>query len=181
MTTNCSEPLVAVFLGLGSNRDERADYLDSAADHLSALLGDLRVSSYYESDPLYLTDQPLFLNAVVGGCTDLSPRALLGAVQVIERAHGRDRSAETPKGPRTLDIDILFYGELVVQDAELRLPHPGVLERRFVLEPLVEIAGDLVHPVTGDRCRDALAHLTSQGVYLRRRNPYNGATPGEHR
>ena len=181
MTTNCSDISVAVFLGLGSNQEHRESILDSAVARLSSILDCLRVSSYYESDPLYVTDQPRFLNAVVTGCTEMEPRRLLTVIHEIERSHGRDRSVETPKGPRTLDIDILLYGDRQISEPDLRIPHPGMLERRFVLEPLIEIAPHLIHPLTGRKLSTVLGRLGPQGVYLRRRNPYNGGTPGVHR
>ncbi|TVR00565.1 MAG: 2-amino-4-hydroxy-6-hydroxymethyldihydropteridine diphosphokinase [Spirochaetaceae bacterium] len=174
MTTSCSDPATVVFLGLGSNQEHRDAVLDSAILRLSSILDGIRVSSFYQSDPLYVTEQPSFLNAVVAGCTTLSPRALLSAVNDIERSHGRDRRVERPKGPRTLDIDILLYGDRRISESDLQIPHPGMMERRFVLEPLLEIAPDLVHPVTGEQVSAVLERLDPQGVYLWRCNPYNG-------
>ena len=173
MKTNCSDLSVAVFLGLGSNREHRESILDSAVARLSSILDGLRVSSYYQSDPLYVAEQPRFLNAVVTGCTVMGPRRLLTVIHEIERSHGRDRSVETPKGPRTLDIDILLYGDRQIAESDLQIPHPGMVERRFVLEPLMEIAPHLVHPLTGEKLSAVLEKLGPQGVYLTRRNPYN--------
>jgi len=122
----------------------------------------LRRSSLYETAPQEMLDQPSFLNAVVEVETSLLPMQLLARIREIEREMGRQRIA--PKGPRNIDIDILFYGRTVITTQELEVPHPRLAQRRFVLEPLAEIAPDFRHPVTGKTASEILAALEPQGV-----------------
>lgn len=151
------------FLALGSNVGDREGNLREAVKHLEeGEIGILRRSSLYETAPQELLDQPWFLNAVVEVETGLFPLQLLARVRQIERDMGRRRV--TPKGPRNIDIDILFYGRAVIHTAELEVPHPRIAQRRFVLEPLGEIAPDLRHPVTGKTPSQMLAALEPQGV-----------------
>ena len=151
------------FLGLGSNVGDREANLRSAVNHLAPEeIRVLRRSSLYETAPQELLDQPWFLNAVVEVQTDLFPIRLLARVREIEHQMGRRRV--TPKGPRNIDIDILFYGRSVIATAELEVPHPRIAQRRFVLEPLAEIAPDFRHPVTGKTAMEMLAALGPQGV-----------------
>lgn len=151
------------FLALGSNVGDREANLRTA---VTLLQGDeIRVrrgSSLYETAPQELLDQPSFLNAVVDVETSLFPMQLLARVREIERKMGRRRV--TPKGPRNIDIDILFYGRNVIATAELEVPHPRIAQRRFVLEPLAEIAPDFRHPLTGKTANEMLATLEPQGV-----------------
>ncbi len=152
-----------VYLGLGSNVGDRESNLREALERLKAeRIRVLRRSSLYETEPQDLRDQPWFLNAVVEAETDLFPRQLLGCTQNIEREMGRQRG--TPKGPRNIDIDILFYGRTVIHTPELETPHPRIAQRRFVLEPLAEIAPELRHPVSGKTAREMLAALEAQGI-----------------
>jgi len=153
-----------VFLSLGSNLGDRRALLAEAVRRLGRSLRELRVSSLYETAPLYVTSQPRFLNIAVAGRTRLSPRRLLEKAQAIERELGRDRAAGGPKGPRTIDIDLLLHGERRLQEPDLRLPHPGLLERRFVLEPLLELEPGLRDPSSGQPLAQALARLPAQGV-----------------
>ena len=151
------------YLALGSNIGDREANLRDAVRRMES--EGIRVvarSSLYETVPQELLDQPSFLNAVVEVETDLFPMQLLARVQQIERAMGRRRV--TPKGPRNIDIDILFYGRAVIGTAELEVPHPRIAQRRFVLEPLAEIAPDFRHPVTGKTAGEMLAGLGPQGV-----------------
>lgn len=151
------------FLALGSNIGDREANLREAVERLDA--GDIRVtrrSSLYETAPQELLDQPWFLNAVVAIETSLFPMQLLARVRAVERDMGRRRVI--PKGPRNIDIDILFYARAVIATAELEVPHPRLAQRRFVLEPLAEIAPDLRHPVTGKTASEMLATLEPQGV-----------------
>jgi 2-amino-4-hydroxy-6-hydroxymethyldihydropteridine diphosphokinase len=138
-----------VFVGLGSNRGERQKFLNRAAAELKTL-DTTRVvwtSSVYETDPYGKTDQDRFLNAVVELETGLTPEELFAACQRIERDLGRTTTERW--GPREIDIDILMYDGVVFENAALKVPHPDLEHRKFVLVPLREIAPDLVHPVSG--------------------------------
>jgi len=156
--------LKTVYLGLGSNIGNREGNLREALERLDAAeIRVVRRSSLYETEPLELLDQPPFLNAAVEVKTDLFPLQLLARIRDIEREMGRRRV--TPKGPRNIDIDILFYGRSVIQTAELETPHPRIAQRRFVLEPLAEIAPEFRHPVSGKTAHEMLAGLEPQGVH----------------
>ncbi len=133
---------------------------------LRAILTGLRVSSVYKTSPRYLIDQADFYNLVVEGSTDLPPLALLAATQAIEARFGRDRVREQTKGPRTLDIDMLLYGQTSIDFPELVVPHPGMTERAFVLVPLTELVPDLRHPVLGLPFASFLDSVSGQGIYL---------------
>jgi 2-amino-4-hydroxy-6-hydroxymethyldihydropteridine diphosphokinase len=117
----------------------------------------VRRSSIHETEPQDYLDQPRFLNMAIDVETDLTPRELLAAIQKIETEMGRQRTI--PKGPRTIDIDILFYANQVIATPALEIPHPRLTERNFVLDPLQEIAPDLRHPVTGKTVRELRAAL----------------------
>lgn len=119
-------------------------------------------SADYRTPPWGVTDQAPFINAVVEVATTLPPHELLARAVKVERALGRDRSQERRWGPRTLDIDILAYGDLVLHDAKLTLPHPRMFERAFVLVPLAEIASERV--IAGIRVRDALNRIDTGGI-----------------
>lgn len=152
-----------VYIALGSNVGDRAANLRQARQQIAA--SDLRVlreSSIYETAPRDVEDQPWFLNQVIECETDLFPRQLLARLQKIERAIGRKR--RIAKGPREIDLDILFYGDAVVKAPELEIPHPRLAERRFVLEPLAELVPDKKHPGTRRTMREMLAAVTSQVV-----------------
>ncbi len=154
-----------VFLSLGSNLGDRLDHLRQAVRTLGQDLRELRVSSVYETDPMYNTSQPRFLNIAVAGFTRLSPRELLQRALAAELALGRERTAaRAPKGPRPIDIDLLLYAERIVCEPDLALPHPGLRERRFVLEPLLELEPQLRDPASGRPLAEALARLPDQGV-----------------
>lgn len=174
---------VIVYLGLGSNLGDRARALDSAIEHLHAAAGDLsvrRVSSRYETEPLVASPSdggaapPWYLNCVVEAETTLSPDALLSRVQAAESDLGRE-PARTRWAPRAIDIDILLYGAHEIRTERLTIPHAGLTRRRFVLEPLAEIAPALAIPGTG---RTVAEHLTALSDPLRV-ILYAGRGPGE--
>ena len=155
-----------VYLSLGSNLGDREGNLRRTCEALSSFLRDLRLSPIYRTDPLYVVDQPPFLNAAVEGAVDLAPQDLLGRIHAVEAEMGRDRSRETRRGPRTLDIDILLYGALVLESPELTIPHPRLLERAFALVPLLDLAPEIMDPRTGRPLRAALEAVGRRGVYL---------------
>ena len=146
-----------VYLSLGSNVGDRAGNLNTAIDHLRAFGEVVAVSSFYESEPVEFTAQPWFLNCAVKLNTEEMPGQLLAGILDIEQQLGRRRGRE--KGPRTIDLDILLFGNSIVEDRGLTIPHPAMHERRFVLEPLAEIAPEVRHPAfkrTIRELRDAL-------------------------
>jgi 2-amino-4-hydroxy-6-hydroxymethyldihydropteridine diphosphokinase len=150
--------LVIVAVALGSNLGERRAHLDYAVSRLRTHLTNLRVSSYYETDPLGVPGpQPLFLNAAAIGTTEAPARDLLTALLSIEAERGRERPH--PGAARTLDLDLVLYGDLVLNEPGLIVPHPRFRERRFVLEPLAEIGPQLVDPVTGSTVGELLSQL----------------------
>ena len=155
---------VTVYLGLGSNMGNRQDNLDRALDLLSQRLRIGEVSSIYDTEPIGNVNQPRFLNLVCQVYTRLTPGDLLILAKGIELKMGRVQGKS--HAPRPIDIDILFYGDLVVETPELVIPHPGLTERAFVLVPLVEVAPDLVHPVSGKTVKELKEAMTEvQGVF----------------
>ena len=156
--------LVMVYLGLGSNLGDREANLVMALDLLSQRLRIKSVSSVYQTDPLGNVEQPRFLNQVCGAETTLSPKELLMLSKGIERKLGR--RLFKPSAPRPMDIDILIYGDKVIDTPELVIPHPRLMERAFVLIPLAEIAPQLQHPVTGATIKELRESLKEkQGVF----------------
>lgn len=151
------------YIALGSNLGDREGTLRSAIVALRQLGSVEATSSSYETAPVGLVEQPDFLNAVVALRTTLSPQELMAALLRIEQQHGRDRGASVPKGPRTLDLDMLSYGDAVMETPMLTLPHPSLAERRFVLAPLAELAPQWRHPVTGKTAAILLAELSQRG------------------
>ena len=144
--------MIPVAIALGSNLGDRARHLHDAAAALTASIHNLRVSSFYETEPVGVGEQPLFLNAVAVGETDHAARALLDELLEIERRFGRERPY--PGAARTLDLDLIFYGERIIEETGLIVPHPRFRERDFVLRPLAEVAPDWVDPVTGRTVAD---------------------------
>jgi len=152
------------YIGLGSNLGEREQNLRLAIEMLSACGTVERQSSIYETEPVDYTDQPDFLNQVVALRTELDPLALLKCCLEIENRLGRQRVIE--KGPRTIDLDLLLYDDLIMsldeQDLQLTVPHPRLHLRRFVLAPLCEIFPDGLHPLIGKSFRQLLSELENE-------------------
>ncbi len=138
--------MTTVFLALGSNLGDRKTNLYTAIDFLRRKITVQRLSSIYETEPAYVTDQPPFLNLVLRGETDLPPTELLMLAKSIEREMGRQKTIRF--GPRVVDVDILLYGDERINAPLLTIPHPRMTERAFVLIPLAEIAPDIVIPGT---------------------------------
>jgi len=146
------------YLSLGSNLEDRAANLRTAISKLAGLGAVKAVSAFYETEPVGLTSQPWFLNCAAKLDTEKMPRQLISAILNLEQEMGRQRKQKN--GPRIIDIDILLFGTSVIETVGLTVPHPRMHERRFVLEPLAEIAPDLRHPVfkrTIRELRDALS------------------------
>jgi len=146
-----------VYLSLGSNLGDREGNLRTAIERLAALGEVTAVSSFYETEPVEFARQPWFLNCAVALATEKMPKQFLTALMGIEKAMGRQRTQ--PKGPRVIDLDILLFGNSIVDTGGLTIPHPALHQRRFVLEPLAEIAPEQRHPVfkrTVRELRDAL-------------------------
>ncbi len=154
-----------VAVALGSNLGDREAHLTTAASDLASLVADLQLSPFFDTAPLDVAPQPRFLNAAAVGWTTLSARALLDGLLAIEAEHGRERPHVG--APRTLDLDLILYGNAVIDEPGLQVPHPRFRQRRFVLEPLAAIAPDIEDPMTGKRVGELLAELS---------RPFGGTT-----
>ena len=144
-----------VAIALGSNLGDRRAHLDYSTSRLGSILGNIRVSSYVETDPVDVPGrQPRFLNAVAVGEATLSARELLDALLAIEGERGRERPARG--AARTLDLDLVLFGDQILNEPGLVVPHPRFRARRFVLEPLAQIAPDMRDPVTGKTVQELL-------------------------
>ncbi len=144
-----------IAIGLGSNLGDREANLRGAIAALTPVLSRLRVSSFHETEPVGVTSpQPMFLNAAVVGESMLSAPAILDVLLAVEQGLGRERPYEC--APRTIDLDLILYGGEVIKTPGLTVPHPRFRERRFVLEPLAEIAPDWIDPVTGKTIAELL-------------------------
>jgi 2-amino-4-hydroxy-6-hydroxymethyldihydropteridine diphosphokinase len=139
--------LTTVAVALGSNLDDRRAHLEFAVARLRQLIESVRVSSFHDTEPVGVGVQPRFLNGAVVGTVGGEPRALLEALLDIERERGRVRPF--PGAARTLDLDLVLFGDRLIDEPDLVVPHPRFRDRAFVLEPLAEIAPELVDPVTG--------------------------------
>jgi 2-amino-4-hydroxy-6-hydroxymethyldihydropteridine diphosphokinase len=157
---------IRVYLSLGSNLGDRVKNLQAAITALREAGVDVtRISSTYETEPVDYLDQPWFLNMAVEAETELAPQALLQTLRAIEAKMGSKK--RIAKGPRLIDMDILLYADEVIDTAELQIPHPRMGLRRFVLEPLAEIAPNVRHPISGLRASEML-HQTSDKSAVRK-------------
>jgi 2-amino-4-hydroxy-6-hydroxymethyldihydropteridine diphosphokinase len=164
-----------IYLSLGSNLGDRAANLERAIEALSEIsVRVLRRSSIYETEPVDFLAQPWFLNCVVEAETLLVPRQLLEGLQLIERKLGSRKIV--PRGPRIIDLDVLFYETEVIHEAAIEVPHPRLVERRFVLVPLAELAPELRHPILRKTAAELLA-ATQDRSAVRVWQPSQGA-PG---
>lgn len=155
--------LALVFIGLGSNLGDRANHLKSGVEALRYLGELIAVSNVYESEPVGVSQpQPAFLNMVVSMETGLAPASLLDEMLAVEQRHGRLRQRRN--APRTLDLDMLAYGELVMGRQDLTIPHPRIQDRAFVLMPLTEVAPGFLHPVEGVSLAEMMVDVSSQCI-----------------
>jgi 2-amino-4-hydroxy-6-hydroxymethyldihydropteridine diphosphokinase len=141
-----------VFLGLGSNIGHKEDHINKALAFISESYEVKKISHLYLTEPVGNIKQDWFLNCVVEIKTDLDPKKLLSCIKSIERNMGRTKTKK--KGPRIIDIDILFYGDCVIETKYLVIPHPLIQERLFVLQPMMDVNPDFIHPVTKKSIRE---------------------------
>jgi 2-amino-4-hydroxy-6-hydroxymethyldihydropteridine diphosphokinase len=161
--------MALVYLGLGANQGDCPRILSWAVEAIAAFTAPLALASLYKTAPQDFTQQADFYNTVLAVSTNLEPLQLLSHTQALEQTAGRER--EIPKGPRTLDIDILLWDNLVSTDPKLLLPHPRLCQRRFALQPLIEIAPQIQIP--GCDPYYALAQTSQQGIYAIHPLDYN--------
>ena len=148
------------FIGIGSNLGDRIHYCKSAIDEIGRFAKIVKVSSIYETEPVGKEDQPEFINCVAEIETDLSPQNLLKDLNSVEEK--LDRVRHEKWGPRTIDLDIIFYNDRVIKDEKLEIPHPRAHQRRFVLEPICEIAPKFIHPKFNVSTLDLLNKLEDE-------------------
>ena len=151
-----------IYLALGTNLGDRMDNLRRAVAALHPTVHVTALSSVYETPPWGYTDQPAFLNMALAGETDLEPLELISFLKKLESELGREKTFRN--GPRLIDMDILFYDDLIFNQNDLVIPHPRLHERAFVLVPLNDIAPDLMHPVLKRAVRDLLQDVDTKGV-----------------
>jgi 2-amino-4-hydroxy-6-hydroxymethyldihydropteridine diphosphokinase len=154
-----------VYLSLGSNLGQRQKQLIAAIENLGCVGRVVKISSFYETQPVEVTDQPWFLNCAIAVETSHSPEQVLKEILSIEREMGRERTFK--KGPRNIDIDILLFGDRIMDSPQLAVPHPAMHQRRFVLEPLDEIAPEAWHPILKKTVRELLSELSDHQVVRR--------------
>jgi len=167
-----SDANVLVAVGLGSNLGDRALHIARAVDGLGGLLGRLRCSAVYETVPEGDPDQPRFLNMCCVGRTRRTPRDVLRRLLELEREEGRGREGDR-RGPRTLDLDLLLFGDRVIREAGLEVPHPRLASRTFVLVPLAALVPNWIHPALGVPIAELARRVGSEGV-----QPAADALPG---
>ena len=165
--------LTTVYIGLGGNVGNPEKAIQTAFSELGKKLFSLKISSLYSTVPRDDINQPVFVNAVIQGQTDLSPGSLLKVLQAIEEDSGRIRDKARPKGPRTLDLDLLFFGKRIINLSDLTVPHPRIKERKFVLVPLLELCRDLRDPVSLTLLAEDALRLENQGIYFLSVNEYS--------
>lgn len=155
--------MITAYIGMGANLPSSAGppeaTLAAAAERLAMLGRGAARSSLYSTEPVGYAEQPRFVNAVLALETELSARALLDALMRVEKEFGRDRVNAVSNGPRTLDLDILLFGDCVMDEPGLRVPHPRLAERQFVLEPLNEITPEAIDPRSGATIAELLRKL----------------------
>jgi 2-amino-4-hydroxy-6-hydroxymethyldihydropteridine diphosphokinase len=152
------------WIALGGNLGDREASLGAALQEASRFSDIVQVSSFYETEPVGFAEQPPFLNAVARLRTELDPRSLLDHLLAVEHQLGRARTIRN--GPRVIDLDLLLYGQSVIDEPGLEIPHPRLHERRFVLAPLAELAPGLIHPVLQQTIAELLAKLP-EGEWVR--------------
>ncbi|MGH7885839.1 MAG: 2-amino-4-hydroxy-6-hydroxymethyldihydropteridine diphosphokinase [Thermodesulfobacteriota bacterium] len=145
------------FIGIGSNLGMRIENCNNALEYISAFSEVASMSSLYKSEAAGYAEQPNFINAVIKIKTSLSPNNLLNSLKLIEKKMGREKTFRW--GPRIIDLDILFYENLIIESSTLTIPHEELQKRRFVLEPLLEIEPDLIHPKYNMSIKDILKNL----------------------
>lgn len=159
--------ITPIALALGSNLGDRLANLQAAVTELASYMTITDLSSVYETAPVYVTDQPAFLNAAITGTTHLAPLTFLWSIKQLEMELGRQPTFHY--GPRVIDIDLLLFGEAEIHEAELTVPHARMTERAFVLQPLKEIAGGWIHPVAQRSIEDLAQAIDGGDV-----RPFNG-------
>ncbi|MBP2307260.1 2-amino-4-hydroxy-6-hydroxymethyldihydropteridine diphosphokinase [Azospirillum melinis] len=161
-----STSAATVYLALGGNMGDRAANLAEAIRRLGGAVRIDAQSALYETAPMYVTDQPAFLNMAVRGTTELDPVALLRVLKEIEASLGRDLGG-LRFGPRPIDVDILLYADRVVVEPDLEIPHPRMAERAFVLCPLADIAAGIVHPLLNRRIGELCDEVPGRETVVR--------------
>ena len=146
-----------VFLALGSNVGNKKQHIANAILALSKQISNIESAKLYETKPMYYEEQDMFVNTVIKGQTDLSPQELITFVKHIEKDLGRQKRFRN--GPREIDIDILFYDQLIYENPDLIIPHPQISERKFVLEPFMDIDPDFFHPVLKKTIKELFTEL----------------------